>query len=101
MVLDRRGFGRARAENHDDVLIRRRRGLPDDDAGWDRRTITLIGTQAQVLRICDAWTAEGWQVMALDAGGLTPSGHETHVVRVSVPPVGWRSNEQLLAELEA
>ena len=83
------------------MLLRRRRPLSADDGAWERRTITLIGTRAQVLRICDEWGDEGWQVMALDTGDVTPAGHETHVVRVAVPPLGWRSNEQLLQELEA
>jgi hypothetical protein len=38
--------------------------------------------------------------MTIDDGPPTAAGHRTHVVRVAVPPVGWQSAEQLLAEAE-
>jgi hypothetical protein len=85
-------------DNESSVLRRRR---PQQAAGpsWQQRTITLIGSRDETLRICDAWAAESWRVMTVDEGPQTPGGHPTHVVRVAVPPVGWRSDEELLDEL--
>jgi hypothetical protein len=67
---------------------------------WDQRSIILVGSRADVERICRDWEAEAWQVMTIDDGPPTAAGHTTHVVRVAVPPVGWQSAEQLLAEAE-
>ena len=67
---------------------------------WSRRTITLIADRAEVERICQEWRDEAWQVLAIDEGPPTPAGHVTHTVRVAVPPRGWLSNEELLAQLE-
>lgn len=53
------------------------------------------------MRVCDEWTAESWQVMAVDEGPQTPAGQTTHVVRVAVPPAGWGTDEDLLHDLEA
>ena len=66
---------------------------------WQRRTITLIAGRAEVERVCAEWRAEGWQVMTIDTAPPTPAGHEAHVVRVAVPPPGWKSNEALLGDL--
>jgi hypothetical protein len=60
----------------------------------------VVGSRSEVRRICDGWTAEGWQVMTVDTGAATPAGHATHVVRVAVPPPGWQSSEELLEHLE-
>ena len=70
-------------------------------AGWGQRSITLIGDRAEVERICADWRQEGWQVLTVDAAEPTSAGYPTHLVRVAVPPAGWRSNEDLLSELEA
>jgi hypothetical protein len=88
-------------EQHGPVL-RRRRDLPllPPAPAWDQRTITLIGDRAQVERICAEWRREGWQVLTVDKAEPTLAGHPTHVVRVAVPPSGWRTDEQLLADLD-
>jgi hypothetical protein len=83
-------------------VLRKRRTQPVVPAPpvWDQRTITLIGSRADVDRICRDWEAVGWQVMTIDDGPPSAGGHRTHVVRVAVPPVGWQTSEQLLAQAE-
>ena len=68
---------------------------------WSTRTSTLVGDLTTVDRVCRDWTAEGWQVLTVDVGPPTPGNHPTFVVRVAVPPLGWRTNEQLLSEPQA
>jgi hypothetical protein len=83
-------------------VLRKRLTQPLDPAPpvWDQREITLIGGRADVERICRDWEAEGWQVMTIDDGPPSAAGHRTHMVRVAVPPVGWQTTEQLLAQAE-
>ena len=81
----------------------RRKRLPRSeidltDARWDQRAITLIHDRATTERICADWEAAGWLVMAIDTGPPDPSGLPTHVVRLAVPPSGWRSLAELVAE---
>ena len=82
-------------------MLRRRRLDVPEERSWQQRTITLIGTREQTMRVCDEWAAESWQVMAVDEGPQTPTGQVTHVVRVAVPPPGWRTDGDLLQDLEA
>lgn len=67
---------------------------------WHQRTITLIGDRPEITRICQEWELEGWQVLTVDAGPAAAGGHPTHVVRVAVPPAGWRTAEQLLGDAD-
>ena len=64
---------------------------------WATRTITLIATRSETDRICAEWTAEGWQVLTVDEGEPTLTGHPTHVVRVAVPPPGERHDVPVTA----
>lgn len=71
----------------------------DPAAPWEQRTIALIADRAGTDRVCSDWEAEGWLVMTIDVAEPTVTGHPVHVVRVAVPPPGWRSRDTLLAEL--
>jgi hypothetical protein len=86
-----------------DLLVIRKRAsrqvLPSEPV-WDQRTIMLVGERPEVQRICREWEDVGWQVMTIDQGPPTDAGHATHVVRVAVPPLGWQTTRQLLAEPE-
>jgi hypothetical protein len=83
------------------VLRRRRRtDLLGPQQPWPTRTITLIATREETKRICGEWTDVGWQVMAVDESSPSATGHPTHVVRVAVPPPGWRDDVTVTA-LEA
>jgi hypothetical protein len=79
-------------------VLRKRRPQPSlpPALSWQQRTITLIGERPEITRICQEWELEGWQVLTVDAGAPTAAGHPTHVVRVAVPPSGWRTPEELL-----
>jgi hypothetical protein len=80
------------------MLRRRRSPNPlGPQQPWPTRTITLIATGAETLRICDEWTVAGWQVMTVDEGEPSATGHPTHVVRVAVPPPGVRDDVPVTA----
>ncbi|MCU1600249.1 MAG: hypothetical protein JWO22_958 [Frankiales bacterium] len=84
-------------------MLRRRRtaSVVVPEPQWAQRAITLVGNRGEVDRICAEWQQEGWQVLTVDAAVPTADGSPTHLVRVAVPPVGWRTREQLLDELES
>ena len=79
--------------------MRRRR--PVDPLGpqqpWVVRRITLIADRPDTARICDDWVAAGWDVLTVDEGKPSLTGHPTHVVRVAVPPPGWSRPMELSA----
>ena len=79
--------------------MRRRR--PVDPLGpqqpWAIRRITLIADRSDTARICEGWAEAGWDVLTVDEGVPSPTGHPTHVVRVAVPPVGWFRVPELAA----
>lgn len=69
-----------------------------EDFGWQTRTITLVADRAATLRCCADWEREHWQVLTIDQAPPTVSGHPCHVVRVAVPPRGWRSLDELVTD---